>query len=103
MTATQPGEVAVRTFQEPDRVGLIRLWETCGLTRSWNEPGADIDRSLSDGLALLVAVDGDDVVGSVMVGYDGHRGWVNYLSVAPGQEGRGVGRRLMGLRLQADG
>ena len=35
------------------------------------------------------------LAGSVMVGYDGHRGWVNYLAVDPAYQGQGLGRLLM--------
>lgn len=75
----------------------VALWETCGLTRPWNDPWTDLKRAL-DGPSstVLVALDGPDLVGSVMVGHDGHRGWVYYLAVAPERQGRGLGRDLMG-------
>ena len=44
---------------------------------------------------FLVAADADDVVGTAMAGYDGHRGWVYYLAVAPDRQGHGLGRLLM--------
>ena len=44
---------------------------------------------------FLVAVNGGELVGSVMAGYDGHRGWVNYLAVLPRMRLGGVGRALM--------
>lgn len=72
------------------------MWQECGLTRPWNDPNRDIDRKLAtDPAGLLVAVDDDVIIGSVMVGYDGHRGWVNYLAVSPSRHRGGVGRRLM--------
>ncbi len=90
------GEVGIRPFSADDRHGVIDLWQRCGLTRAWNDPGLDIDRNLAAGLALLVADTGiGTVIGTVMVGYDGHRGWVNYLAVDPGRRGTGLGRRLM--------
>lgn len=96
---TEPSPTAghhIRTFAEHDRVEVVRLWERCGLTRPWNDPDLDIDRKVAaDPAGLLVAVDRDTVVGSVMAGHDGHRGWINYLAVDPQQQRSGVGRRLM--------
>lgn len=86
----------VRPFLEADREGVIELWERCGLTRAWNDPAVDIDRKLArDGELLLVGCVGDEIVASVMAGYDGHRGWVNYLAVDPGAQGAGHGRAIM--------
>lgn len=75
---------------------MVSLWKRCELTRPWNDPNRDIDRKLAldDGL-LLVASDGGELIGSVMVGYDGHRGWVNYLAVDPDRQRNGLGARLM--------
>ncbi len=96
------GNVAIRPFVEADRGPLIRLWDRCGLTRPWNDPDRDIDRKLAHDGAILVAVESDRhppterLVGGVMVGYDGHRGWVNYLAVDVDARQRGLGRQLMG-------
>ncbi len=74
----------------------MSLWAVCGLVRPWNDPYRDIDRKLArDPENLLVVEHDGEVVGSVMVGYEGHRGWVNYLAVHPDHRGRGLGRRLM--------
>jgi len=74
----------------------VRLWSVCGLVRPWNDPDRDIDRKLArDPENLLIVEHDGEVVGSVMVGYEGHRGWVNYLAVDPDHQGRGLGRRLM--------
>jgi ribosomal protein S18 acetylase RimI-like enzyme len=75
---------------------VIGLWHRSGLTRPWNDPDRDIDRKLAhDPEGLLVgSVDGT-VVASAMAGYDGHRGWVNYLAVEPGHRRRGHGARMM--------
>ncbi len=74
----------------------MSLWSVCGLVRPWNDPYRDIDRKLArDPENLLVVEHDGEVVGSVMVGYEGHRGWVNYLAVHPDHRGRGLGRRLM--------
>ena len=86
----------VRPYRPEDREGLVRLWSVCGLVRPWNDPDRDIDRKLArDPENLLVVEHDGEVVGSVMVGYEGHRGWVNYLAVHPDHQGRGFGRRLM--------
>ncbi len=96
-------EIEVRRFGEPDRAAVIELWERCGLTRPWNDPDLDIDRKLAHDGTLLVAVGTADpdrpaatIVGTVMVGYEGHRGWVNYLAVETTYRRGGVGARLMG-------
>lgn len=75
----------------------MALWHAAGLTRPWNDPAADFDRALSaPGSTILVARDGARLVGSVMAGFDGHRGWVYYLAADPDRRQRGIGRRLMG-------
>ncbi|NSL55300.1 GNAT family acetyltransferase [Uliginosibacterium aquaticum] len=86
----------IRLYQASDEAAVIALWEACGLTRPWNDPRLDIARKLSvqPELFLVGEMDGM-VVASVMAGYDGHRGWVNYLGVAPAQRGRGFARVLM--------
>ena len=92
----QQTTVEVRAFQGTDREGLIGLWSACELLRPWNDPDRDIDRKLDQDPAGLLVVETDGVViGSVMVGYDGHRGWVNYLAVHPAHRTRGLGRLLM--------
>jgi ribosomal protein S18 acetylase RimI-like enzyme len=88
----------IRPFEPTDRAALIALWQECGLVVPWNDPDRDIDRKLAvDRAGLLVAIDDghDQLVGSVMAGYDGHRGWVNYLAVVPTHQRRGLGRSLM--------
>jgi ribosomal protein S18 acetylase RimI-like enzyme len=97
----------IRSYLATDEAALIRLWEQCELTRPWNDPRRDIARKLRvrpD--LLLVAAEAGEVVGSVMVGYEGHRGWINYLAVAPSHRQQGLGRLLMAeaeLRLLREG
>jgi ribosomal protein S18 acetylase RimI-like enzyme len=88
--------VDIRPFTASDEDAVIRLWERCELTRPWNDPQKDIRRKLAvrPDLFLVGVVDGE-VAGTVMVGYDGHRGWINYLAVAPERRRCGLGRRLM--------
>ena len=74
----------------------IDLWHTTGLTRPWNDTADDLRRALIGSTsAVLAAFDDDALVGTVMVGEDGHRGWVYYLAVHPAAQGRGIGRALM--------
>ena len=86
----------IRAFSPADQSTVIALWDACGLTRPWNDPASDIARKLTmqaDG--FLVGELGGEVIASAMFGYDGHRGWVNYLAVSPERRGRGYGAQLM--------
>lgn len=72
------------------------MWEGAGLTRPWNDPASDFDRALGGTTsAVLGALDAGELAATVMVGHDGHRGWVYYLAVKPGQRRSGLGRRMM--------
>jgi ribosomal protein S18 acetylase RimI-like enzyme len=75
----------------------VALWHECALTRPWNDPWADLVRAVNGpGSAVLGALDDDgDLLGTAMVGHDGHRGWVYYLAVAESARRRGIGRDLM--------
>lgn len=86
----------IRPYKEEDEPAVLRLWERCLLIRPWNDPRRDIRRKLAvrPDLFLIGAIRGE-VVGSVMVGYDGHRGSVNYLAVDPEHRRQGLGRALM--------
>ena len=88
----------IRTYRESDEDAVVALWHTCGLTRPWNDPHKDIARKLTvqRELFLVGEVDGK-VIASVMAGFEGHRGWVNYLAVEPEMRGRGYGAELMKL------
>ena len=88
--------MTIRMFEEHDTETVVALWETVGLTRPWNDPRKDIARKLTVQPELfLVAEDGDELVGSVMAGYDGHRGWLYYLASSPARQGQGIARRLV--------
>lgn len=86
----------IRQYKPSDESSLIALWHACGLVRSWNDPRKDIRRKLTVQPELfLVGTIGEKIVASVMAGYDGHRGWVNYLAVDPASRKSGHGRALM--------
>jgi len=79
-----------------DAGAVIALWQACGLTRPWNDPPRDFDRAVAGATSdILVLRDGDRTIGSVMVGHDGHRGWVYYLATSPERRREGLGRRMM--------
>ena len=86
----------IRAFQDRDEVEVIRLWERCGLLRPWNDPRKDIARKrrVQRELFLVGTIDGT-IAASVMAGYEGHRGWVNYLAVDPRRRRQGLARALM--------
>jgi len=87
----------IRPFALRDTEAVIALWQETGLTRSWNNPHLDIQRKLSvqPELFLVATDDAGDVVGTVMAGYDGHRGWMYYLASDPARRGSGIGRELV--------
>ncbi|PYY33191.1 GNAT family acetyltransferase [Curtobacterium sp. MCBD17_030] len=90
-------ESVIRPFRPVDTEAVVALWEACGLVRPWNDPRRDIARKGTVQPELfLVATDREAVVAAGMAGFDGHRGWVNYLAVSPDRQGSGLGRRLMG-------
>jgi ribosomal protein S18 acetylase RimI-like enzyme len=86
----------IRPFAEADTETVVALWRECGLTRPWNDPYKDIARKLQVQRELFLVGECDGaVVASVMAGYEGHRGWVYYLAVAPQHRRRGFARELM--------
>ena len=86
----------IRPYAAGDETAVIELWEKCRLTRPWNDPRKDIARKLAVQPELfLVGVLGDALVAPVMAGYEGHRGWVNYLAVSPEHQRKGLGKTLM--------
>ncbi|HEY1847179.1 MAG TPA: GNAT family acetyltransferase [Buttiauxella sp.] len=86
----------IRVFRQDDFEEVITLWERCDLLRPWNDPEMDIERKLQhDADLFLVAEVGGEVVGSLMGGYDGHRGSAYYLGVHPEFRGRGIANALL--------
>lgn len=88
--------IRVRPARPADREAAVALWQSAGLTRPWNDPRADFDLARGGPASdILLAHDDGALCGAVMVGFDGHRGWVYYLGVDPARRGTGIGRLLM--------
>ncbi len=93
-------QIQFRQFHPDDTEATVALWQACGLTRPWNDPHKDIERKLQQEPELfIVAEHNGQLLGSVMAGYDGHRGWIYYLSVLPQYQSQGLGKSLV---LQAE-
>jgi ribosomal protein S18 acetylase RimI-like enzyme len=94
--------VTIRPFADADEQAVVELWARCGLVRPWNDPHDDIARKrrVQAELFLVAVADGDagagaTIAGTVMAGYDGHRGWINYLATDPARRRQGIARALM--------
>ncbi len=86
----------IRSYIETDLQEVIKLWKSCGLVVPWNNPEQDIVRKLKvDPDLFLIGRASDEIVASVMGGYEGHRGWINYLAVAPTHQRNGYGAEMM--------
>ena len=89
-------ELNIRSYRESDEKAVVQLWRDCELVVPWNDPVKDIHRKLLvQRDMLLVGFLGDRLVAAVMAGYEGHRGWINYLAVALDCHKSGFGQRLM--------
>jgi ribosomal protein S18 acetylase RimI-like enzyme len=86
----------IASLADAEIPAVTKLWQRCGLVRPWNDPEADIRLARSgDNSDVLVGRDGGMIVASVLVGHDGHRGWVYYVSVDPDHQRRDFGRAIM--------
>lgn len=99
------------TFDQIDEI--VALWEECGLTRPWNDPEAEaalaIDAPMSEILIAIEGLEGDDdteelstdvvgkpeIIGTTMVGFDGHRGWIYYVATKPIRQGQSIATQMI--------
>lgn len=99
MTEVPPFDI--RVFRDEDRDGVIALWQSCGLTRPWNDPAADIAQCRRSPSAQLFVggpgvKDGTGALwATIMCGNDGHRGWLYYLAVDPARRRGGIARAMV--------
>lgn len=88
--------LAIAPIADADVATVIALWQACGLTRPWNDPAADIALARrGPNSTILIGRADNAIVATVMVGHDGHRGWVYYVAADPALRGRGFGRTIM--------
>lgn len=87
----------VRPAREEDGAAVVMLWRACGLVAAGNDPHADFRFARAGTASELLVAENEDgrVVGSVMVGHDGHRGWLYYVAADPGTRSRGIGRAVV--------
>jgi ribosomal protein S18 acetylase RimI-like enzyme len=91
-----PSALTIAAIGDADVTDVIALWQRCGLTRPWNDPASDIALARKGPNAtVLVGRDNGSLVASVLVGHDGHRGWVYYVAVDPECRHKGYGRVIM--------
>ena len=89
-------KMQIRAFRKEDEAAVVQLWRDCKLVVSHNDPHKDIQRKLAIQPDLfLVGVAASRIVATVMAGYEGHRGWLNYLAVAPNHQRSGLGGRMV--------
>ena len=92
---TQTIDLAIAPIADSDIDAVVALWRRCDLTRPWNDPGGDIALARrGPNSAILVGRSEGAIVASIMVGHDGHRGWLYYLAVEPERRGKGFGRAI---------
>jgi ribosomal protein S18 acetylase RimI-like enzyme len=86
----------IRPAQTTDETDVVALWRDCGLAVSYNDPVADFRFALGKNNSdVLVGIDSSNtLIASVMVGHDGHRGWLYYVAVAQAVQRNGIGRLM---------
>jgi ribosomal protein S18 acetylase RimI-like enzyme len=87
---------AVQTATLADGAAIVALWQACELTRPWNDAAADFRQAIDGATSDVLFLSGEgEPVATIMVGFDGHRGWVYYLGVSPQHRQDGLGRMMM--------
>ena len=88
--------LSIRPYQPADESQVVALWHQCKLVVPWNDPHRDIALKLQVQPHLfLVGTLDTAVIATIMAGYEGHRGWLNYLAVSPEHQRHGIGRRMV--------
>lgn len=101
-------ELIIRAFQPADVEATLALWGTeYDPSRPWNEPRQAVVRKLArfDG-QLIVGERHGELVATIAIGYDGIRGWIYSLIVAPQHRRQGIGRKMLAAaesKLQDEG
>ena len=88
--------INIKTATIKNTQSIIEIWEEVKLVRSWNNPNDDIENALSTLTStILLLCSENQIIGTVMVGYDGHRGWIYYLAVRTELQKQGYGKKMV--------
>ena len=89
-------DFVIRQYKTTDHENVVELWTECGLIAPQNNPKRDIERKLkvNPELFLVGELEGN-VIATCMAGYEGHRGWINYLAVSPKYRRKGYAKKIM--------
>ena len=92
-----PVGLTIRSATAEDEAAVVRLWQVCGLVANYNDPYTDFRfaRAKAASDILVGVADDGALIGTAMVGHEGHRGWVYYVATHPDYRKQGVGRRMM--------
>ncbi len=89
-------ELLIRQYDPSDENAVIKLWHECGLVVPHNDPKTDIEKKMQfQPQWFFVGVVNGNISSTIMVGYEGRRGWINYLAVSPEFQRRGYGKQMM--------
>lgn len=93
-------DLQIRSFCADDEADVIKLWMECGLVAPQNNPRRDLQRKQGVNPEwIYVGILDNKVIATCMAGYEGHRGWINYLAVSPKYRRQGIAAKMM---LQAE-
>ncbi len=89
--------LTIRAATAADEADVVALWRACGLVASYNDPAVDFRFARGGACSDVLLGEDEDgrTVGAVMVGHDGHRGWLYYVAASPDARGRGTGRQMV--------